>query len=116
MIAVIFEVSAVPGISRRPYLDLAAESASAPRRYRRLHLGRAFQSLTEPGKLLLLSIWRDEATLQAWRRLGEHRVAQAMGRNRMFKDYRLRVVEVQRDYGKYERAQAPGDSREAHGG
>ena len=51
-----------------------------------------------------------------WRRLGEHRVAQAMGRNRMFKDYRLRVAEVARDYGKHERAQAPKDSRDAHGG
>ena len=39
-----------------------------------------------------------------------------MGRNRMFKDYRLRVAEVQRDYGKHERAQAPADSRAAHGG
>ena len=39
-----------------------------------------------------------------------------MGRNRMFKDYRLRVAEVRRDYGKHERAQAPADSREAHGG
>ena len=32
-----------------------------------------------------------------------------MGRNRMFKDYRLRVAEVRRDYGKHERAQAPAD-------
>ena len=33
----------------------------------------------------------------------------------MFSNYRLRVVSVIRDYGKYERAQAPSDSREMHG-
>ena len=115
MIAVIFEVWPHPEY-RGAYLDLAAEL--------RPHLAdidgfvsvERFESLTEPGKLLSLSIWRDEAALQNWRRLGEHRVVQAMGRNRMFRDYRLRVAEVRRDYGKHERAQAPADSREAHGG
>ena len=70
----------------------------------------------QDGKLLSLSFWRDEAALQSWRRLREHRLAQAMGRNRMFEDYRLRVAEVVRDYGKLERAEAPADSRAAHGG
>ena len=111
MIAVIFEVWPHPEY-RGHYLDLAAEL--------RPHLAgidgfvsvERFESLTEPGKLLSLSIWRDEAALLNWRRLGEHRMAQAMGRNRMFKDYRLRVTEVQRDYGKHERAAgAPGFPR-----
>jgi hypothetical protein len=34
----------------------------------------------------------------------------------MFDDYRLRVVSVIRDYGKHDRAEAPKDSLEAHGG
>ena len=33
----------------------------------------------------------------------------------MFKDYRLRIAEVVRDYGLAEREQAPADSRAAHG-
>ena len=115
MIAVIFEVWPHPE-HRGTYLDFAAEL--------RPHLAgidgfvsvERFESLAEPGKLLSLSIWRDEEALRDWRRLGEHRVAQAMGRNRMFKDYRLRVAEVARDYGLHERAEAPKDSREAHGG
>ena len=115
MIAVIFEVWPHPE-HRGAYLDLAAEL--------RPHLAgidgfisvERFESLTEPGKLLSLSLWRDEEALSSWRRLREHPLAQAMGRNRMFKDYRLRVAEVVRDYGKHERAEAPEDSREAHGG
>ncbi|MFO1046630.1 MAG: antibiotic biosynthesis monooxygenase [Geminicoccaceae bacterium] len=115
MIAVIFEVWPHPE-HRGAYLDLAAEL--------RPHLAgidgfvsvERFESLTEPGKLLSLSIWRDEAALADWRRLREHRLAQAMGRNRMFQDYRLRVAEVVRDYGKEARAEAPGDSRAALGG
>ena len=30
-----------------------------------------------------------------------------MGRNRIFRDYRIRVAAVMRDYGMYERAEAP---------
>jgi hypothetical protein len=32
----------------------------------------------------------------------------------MFRDYRLRIAEVTRDYGLNERAEAPADSRQAH--
>ena len=38
------------------------------------------------------------------------------GREVMFDDYRLHVVSVIRDYGRFDRAEAPEDSREAHGG
>ncbi|MFL5334710.1 MAG: antibiotic biosynthesis monooxygenase family protein [Geminicoccaceae bacterium] len=113
MIAVIFEVWPHPE-HRRHYLDMAAEL--------RPHLAdidgfisvERFESLTEPGKILSLSIWRDEAALAEWRRLREHRTAQAIGRGTVFKDYRLRVAEVARDYGMAEREQAPADSRAIH--
>jgi len=74
-----------------------------------------FESLTEPGKLLALSFWRDEEAVQAWRNLEEHRRVQAAGRASIFADYRLRVAQVIRDYGIDDRAQAPADSRTAHG-
>ena len=37
-----------------------------------------FENLTEPGKILSLSFFRDEAAVQAWRATNEHRLAQAM--------------------------------------
>ena len=115
MIAVIFEVWPKPE-HRGQYFDMAAAL--------RPHLAdvdgflsvERFESLTEPGKILSLSFWRDEAALSAWRKLGEHRIAQALGREKMFQDYRLRVAEVVRAYGLTEREQAPADSRAHHGG
>ena len=75
-----------------------------------------FESLTEPGKILSLSFFRDEGAVQAWCAVNEHRLAQAKGRREIFANYRLRVAVVDRDYGMRERAQAPRDSRSVHGG
>jgi len=55
-----------------------------------------------------------EKAVEAWRRIGEHRTAQARGRTALFDDYRLRIAGVIRDYGMFDRTQAPDDSRKAH--
>jgi len=76
-----------------------------------------FQSLTDPGKLLSLSFWRDEAAVARWRNQAQHRTTQAAGRSGIFRDYRLRVASVLRDYGlATNRDQAPVDSQGVHGG
>ncbi|HEX4779137.1 MAG TPA: antibiotic biosynthesis monooxygenase [Usitatibacter sp.] len=115
MIAVIFE--AVPGDGKSDAYFGAAE------RLRPLLAGvdgfisiERFESITQPGKILSLSFWRDEAAVWQWRNLDDHRKVQAAGRAGIFTDYRLRVAEVLRDYGMNDRAQAPDDSRSAHGG
>jgi heme-degrading monooxygenase HmoA len=114
MIAVIFEAITDEG-QKQAYLDAAAK-------LRPLLAGNdgfisieRFESLTQPGKILSLSFWRDEAAVEKWRNMDEHRTIQAAGRAGIFSDYRLRVAEVMRDYGKNERAQAPADSRSRHG-
>lgn len=73
-----------------------------------------FSSLVEEGKVLSLSFWRDEAAIEAWRNLETHRFAQAKGRGGVFRDYRLRVADVNRDYGMVSREEAPSDSRSIH--
>lgn len=73
-----------------------------------------FQSLSEPGTVLSLSFWRDEAAVARWRALPSHRAVQAEGRAGVFRDYRLRVAAVVRDYGLRDRAEAPADSRAHH--
>ena len=75
-----------------------------------------FESLSEPGKILSLSFWRDEDAVRRWRNLESHREIQSAGRRQIFADYRLRVASVLRDYGMNDRAGAPEDSRERHGG
>src|SRR5690606_2436279 len=74
-----------------------------------------FRSLNDPGKLLSLSFWRDEAAVRAWRTTAEHRAAQTAGRGGVFAGYRLRVASVLRDYGMEDRDQAPADSQALHG-
>jgi len=74
-----------------------------------------FESLTQPGKILSLSYWRDEEAVRRWRNVEEHRRVQRAGRDSIFADYRLRVAQVIRDYGLDDRTEAPDDSREAHG-
>jgi heme-degrading monooxygenase HmoA len=74
-----------------------------------------FESCTEPGKFLSLSVWRDEAALADWRNLEEHRVIMAKGRGGILRDYRIRATSVLWDYGLSDRAQAPVDSRALFG-
>jgi len=113
MIAVIFEVEPNEG-QTDAYLDLAAKLKPQLEKIDGFVSVERFQSLTTPGKILSLSIWRDEAAVARWRSLGEHRAAQAAGRRSIFRDYRLRVAAIVRDYGMDERAEAPADSRALH--
>jgi len=53
-----------------------------------------FRSLSRPGVILSHSHWRDEASLSRWRSDPKHHNAQAAGRSRHFKDYRLRISHV----------------------
>lgn len=62
-----------------------------------------FESLSEPGKLLSLSWWRDEAAIAAWRGFAPHRAAQDEGRAGIFSDYRISVATVTRAYGMHDR-------------
>lgn len=114
MIAVIFEVWPAEGRAGE-YFDLAATLRSDLERIDGFVSVERFESLTNKGKYLSLSFWRDEAAVRAWRNLEGHRKAQAKGRGGVFADYRLRVATVLRDYGMRERGEAPTDSRGAHG-
>jgi heme-degrading monooxygenase HmoA len=114
MVSVIFEVW--PHADHRAgYLDWAADLKGELLKMDGFISIERFQSLTEPDKILSLQFWRDDSCLTAWRNLEAHRAAQAAGRKAMFKEYRLRIAEVIRDYGLDERDQAPADSRSAHG-
>jgi heme-degrading monooxygenase HmoA len=114
MIAVIFEVWPKPG-RRLEYLDIADELRPLLAAIEGFISIERFESLTEPGKILSLSFFRDEAAVAAWRRTEQHRAAQLAGRAQVFEDYRLRIAAVMRDYGMSAREGAPADSRELYG-
>ncbi|ABC21192.1 antibiotic biosynthesis monooxygenase family protein [Rhodospirillum rubrum] len=108
MIAVIFEVWPAEG-AMDSYLSIAAQLKDDLRKIDGFLSVERFQSLSDPGKLLSLSYFRDEEAVRAWRGLTAHRQAQAAGRKGLFADYRLRVAAVLRDYGLKDRHQAPDD-------
>jgi heme-degrading monooxygenase HmoA len=112
--AVIFEVLPRPG-ETQTYLEIAAGLRPLLEQIDGFISIERFESLSQPGKILSLSFWRDEDAIERWRTVEAHRAAQTRGRAEVFADYRLRVVSVVRDYGMTSRAQAPADSRAVHG-
>lgn len=114
MIAVIFEVEPADG-QRVRYLDIAAELRPLLDDIDGFLSIERFESLSRPGRILSLSFWRDEAAVTRWRTMEEHRLAQDAGRATVFRDYRLRIASVIRDYGMRDRQEAPVDSQSHHG-
>ena len=113
MIAIIFEVEPHVGkadayfahaTNLKPLLETMPGFISVER----------FESLTQKGKFLSLSFWENEDAVKNWRTMEEHRRVQEMGRKAIFREYRLRVAQVIRDYGMHERDEAPEDSKERH--
>lgn len=112
MIAVIFELEpnegATPG-----YFDHAAALRPTLESINGFISVERFESLSQPGRYLSLSFWRDEAAVRRWRCQPQHRAAQQDGRAAVLANYRLRVAIVVRDYGLHEREQVPADSLSA---
>lgn len=106
MFAVIFEVQ--PHDNKAgAYLDLAARLRPELEHIDGFISVERFESLSQKGKYVSISYWRDEAAVQAWRSHLQHQEAQRKGRQDIFADYRIRVAHILRDYGMFDRDQAP---------
>ncbi|SDT57525.1 antibiotic biosynthesis monooxygenase family protein [Actinoplanes derwentensis] len=46
-----------------------------------------------------VSYWADQESARAWKQVAAHLVAQQRGREVWYRDYRVRVATVERDYG-----------------
>lgn len=53
---------------------------------------------------ITVSYWRDDEAAWAWKQVAAHLVAQRRGRDIWYRDYRVRVATVTRDYGPAESA------------
>ncbi len=58
----------------------------------------AFQSRSDPAKVITISMWRDADALARWNADPEHIEAMTAGRT-IFSHYRIQISEVQREYG-----------------
>ncbi len=106
MIAVIFEAEP-HAVYRDDYFRTAADLRPLLEEIDGFVSIERFQSLSDEGRILSLSFWRDEAAVTRWREMEAHRAAQSEGRSRIFQRYRLRVARVLRDYDAINRAEAP---------
>jgi len=110
MIAVLFLVE-LPLSAKTQYLQLAAPLAEELAQFDGFVSVQRFEALaghreacvsaSESGdtqQLLSLSLWRDEAAVAAWRAHTQHQRAQQIGRNQLFRHYRILVAQVLRDY------------------
>jgi heme-degrading monooxygenase HmoA len=114
MIAVIFEFTPKDG-RFADYRALAEGLADDVRNADGFLSIERFESISNKGKFVSLSFWRDEEAVRKWRTLQKHREAQRQGRGSIFASYRLRVAQVMRDYTMDERSQTPKDSVQVHG-
>ena len=113
MIAVIFEFTPREG-RFVDYKALAEGLADDVRNSDGFLSIERFESITNKGKFVSLSFWRDEEAVRKWRNLQKHREAQKQGRGGIFASYRLRVAQVMRDYTMDQRGETPQDSRSFH--
>jgi heme-degrading monooxygenase HmoA len=96
MFAVIFEVNPRPG-ERDAYLGHAATLRPELVAIEGFISNERYASLSRPGWLISLSIWRDEKALIRWRTHSLHHEIQGKGRSAVFADYHLRVGEIVAD-------------------
>jgi heme-degrading monooxygenase HmoA len=92
-VAVIFTSLRTPG--DEGYAETAAamdELAARQRGYLGVESAREGVGIT-------VSYWRDEASARAWKQVAGHLAAQRRGREVWYRDYRVRVATVTRDYG-----------------
>ncbi|QGG95587.1 antibiotic biosynthesis monooxygenase family protein [Actinomarinicola tropica] len=91
--AVIF--TAVPSEDRSGYLETAMRMlelvADQP--------GFLAVESSEGPPEITVSYWASDEHARAWKAAAEHLVAQRRGREEWYRDYRVRVARVERDYG-----------------
>lgn len=102
MIAVLFEAFVTNG-KWEDYLELASKLKTELNQIEGFIAVERFQSLTNPEKILSLSLWKDEAGIIEWRLNENHQEAQLVGRTKIFKDYNIKIASISREYGKKDR-------------
>lgn len=110
-IIVLFEVKPTKA-GRKKYLDLAAMLKPMLSGFEGFIRAERFSSLNEEGKLLSMNVWTDEAAVECWRNVMQHRMSQKEGREKLFESYKITVCSKIRSYTEADRAQAPQDSNQ----
>lgn len=108
-VLVLFEVTVKDG-KMEDYLKMAASLKDELSNAEGFLRSERFSSLVVEGKLLSMSVWRDEESVARWRNMTTHRLCQKHGRTEGFADYKITVVTPVRTYTMTKREGAPKDS------
>lgn len=108
-VIVLFEVKPTE-TGMKKYLDLAAMLKPMLAGFEGFIRAERFSSLNEEGKLLSMNVWTDEAAVERWRNVMQHRMSQKEGREQLFESYKITVCTEIRSYTNTDRTQAPKDS------
>lgn len=84
-----------------------AETAAAMNELAARQPGYLGLEAAREGVGITVSYWRDEASARAWKQVAAHLAAQRRGREVWYRDYRVRVATVTRDYGPAESELGP---------
>lgn len=109
MVIVLFEVT-VKEDKMADYLGRAAALKGLLAQSEGFISAERFSSLATEGKLLSMSVWKDEESVEHWRNELDHRMSQKAGRMEDFVDYKITVAASLRSYTATERQEAPKDS------
>ena len=90
MIGLFFEVNPLEGHASR-YFELAAFLKPELERSGGVLFADRYISIDRPGIILSHQRWEDEESLIRWREHTQHRAIQLAGREKHFRDYRLRI-------------------------
>ena len=93
MVVVLFELQALPG-QNQTYVDLVNKLTPMLKPMEGFISVECFQSTLNPEKVMSVTTWRDEEAVVQWRNVEAHLSAQRAGRDKIFKDYRVRVTQV----------------------
>ena len=108
-VMVLFEVTVKSG-QMDDYLKMAASLKESLASAEGLSRAERFSSLVTENKLLSLSVWDGEQSVEKWRNLLAHRACQRHGRMHDFADDQITVVTPIRTYSMTDRTEAPADS------
>ncbi|MGE9999371.1 antibiotic biosynthesis monooxygenase family protein [Catenibacterium mitsuokai] len=66
-------------------------------------------------KILSMTVWENEESIEVWRNFKEHRLSQKVGRDCDFIDYKITVLNTSLSYSMNDRKEAPIDSNDYFG-
>jgi heme-degrading monooxygenase HmoA len=82
--------------------DIDGRYSEVSARLRELAMSRygcvEFTAVTEGAQEIAISYWRDLEQIKQWKQNAEHLAAQELGRSKWYKNYKVQIVQVEKEY------------------